>query len=122
MKLFGLIILGLSLFSFTFAQEARKIDEFSHEISCEDYLARIDSVVSTASANPTSKIFMFIYEGKTRKYKYNTSGDVIGKTDSLPQFGLVKVRIQSIKKLLAFLSVPIAIPSPILSQIKKQKN
>ena len=48
-----------------FGQETIEVDVFGG-INCEDYLARMDNVISQASNNPTAKIYVFVYEGKTK--------------------------------------------------------
>ncbi|HQU85809.1 MAG TPA: hypothetical protein PKY59_21915, partial [Pyrinomonadaceae bacterium] len=46
-----------------FSQEAQLIDEFSNNV-CDEYLMRMDNMLVKASANPTSTIYIFVYEGK----------------------------------------------------------
>ncbi len=76
-----------------------KIDEFG-SIQCEDYLARMDSVTVQASNNPGAKMYVVVYEGKTKRYKYSKSGSSTIVTLH-PQYGLANATIRSMKKYLA---------------------
>lgn len=79
----------------TFAQEAEKIDEFSN-LSCDEYLARVDGALVQAHNNPSSMIYVFIYEGKENIYNWRKK-----KTESVyPARGSAKAKIASIKKYL----------------------
>ena len=79
--------------SSVFAQSAVKLDEFS-AVNCDDYLARMDNVISEAQKNPTAKVHVFFYEGSSRTY--------YGKKEkALPVRGSVKAKTASMKKYIA---------------------
>jgi len=83
-----------------FSQEARKFDEFGG-IPCDDYLGRIDNVLAYARDNPTSTVYILIYEGKFKNDDEN-------KTESrLPTFGSAEAKIRSIKKRLSLRKFPV---------------
>lgn len=69
MKLISLTILLLSLFSCAFAQEARKVDEFSHYSPCGDFLARMQALLNEKESTSNSKIYVLYYEGKHEVFK-----------------------------------------------------
>lgn len=85
MKLVGLIILILSLYSCVFAQEAQKIDDFENLI-CDDYLTRMHRVIDEIDDVSNSKIYFLVYEGKEFGF--------------YPRQGLAKAKIESIKELI----------------------
>lgn len=92
MKIIGLIAFILITLSSIFAQEAQKIDEFSH-LMCDDYLGRISYIRQVADENPSSKLYVLIYEGRetqynSRKRKYEVA---------FPNYGSAKAKIASIK-------------------------
>ena len=86
--------------SSAFAQngEAVKIEELGAAINCEDYLARMDNILSQAQNDPNSQIYVFVYEGKTQRYKYKKDGSSNGTETLLPQLGLAKARIRSMRQ------------------------
>lgn len=93
MKIIGFILSILILCSSVFAQEAQKMDEVG-DINCEDYLARINNFNLSLRNDPTSKVYILIYEGKERRYNSQK-----GKTEPvLPAYGSAKARIRSIKQ------------------------
>lgn len=128
-----------------FSQEAAKIDEFEYT-NCEEYLARVDNLISHSMSNPTTKVYVFIYEGKTGEYDYRNQKIRY----SFPAFGLAKARIASMKKYISgfrgysidnfvfvnagflerakveFWDVPVGIappkPSPTLTKIKYRRG
>ncbi len=84
-----------------YSQEAKKIDEFEN-INCEDYLSRMDSAINEAHNNPSSTIYVLIYEGKELKYNSRKN-----KTELVfPNFGSAKAKIRSIKKYLLLRNFP----------------
>jgi hypothetical protein len=93
----GLIVLVVSaLPAFSQSNGSSKIDEFG-SVNCEDYLARMDTIIIQALNNPTARVFVFVYEGKIQRYKYKRDGSYT--TESvLPQYGLAKAKIRSMKK------------------------
>ena len=99
-KLFIGLICFIATASSAFAQapEAIKIDEFG-SVQCEDYLARMDYLISEANNNPSSRVFVLVYEGKTQRYKYRNGIDFTIES-VLPQYGLASARIRSMKKYL----------------------
>ena len=56
--------------------------------------------------NPDSKIYVFVYEGKVSQPIYKES-KLVGYKSLLPQYGLAKARIESMKKYLARKKVPV---------------
>lgn len=101
MKLFTGFALYLMLAFSASAQsnEAVKIDEFG-SINCEDYLARMDGAIVTASNNPTLKVIVFVYEGKIQTNKYKNDGSLLKVQSVLPEYGLARAKIRSMKKYL----------------------
>ena len=85
-----------------FSQEPSKIDEFE-TLSCDDYLGRMDYTISEARKNPSSTIYVLIYEGK--ELKYNESKKKVEQV--FPNFGSAKAKIRSIKKWLLHREAPI---------------
>ena len=82
--------------------EVRQIDEFGR-IYCDDYLARMDNAIITAKENPSSTVYILIYEGKEMRYNNRTKKDEL----MLPIFGSAKAKIDSIKKYLARRKFPL---------------
>ena len=94
-----IILLYLLVFvSTVFAQEAQKIEQFEI-VSCEEYLSRMDNVFLAVSANLTSKICVFVYEGKELAYSGKNGEFKI----FLPRFGQAKAKINSMIKRLSFI-------------------
>jgi hypothetical protein len=92
-KLFSVIFCSFLFCSSGFSQESEKIDEFSN-LQCDEYLARIDNMIVHSQNNPTSTIYVFVYEGKEKKYNNRKK-----KTeDVFPAFGSAKAKIISMKK------------------------
>lgn len=79
-----------------FSQEAQKLDEFER-ITCDDYLARMDNTINEARNNPSSTIYILVYEGKEIKYNSRKKKDEL----ALPTFGSAKAKIDSMKIYLA---------------------
>jgi len=95
------------LLSFAFSvsaqeKEARKIDEFG-KLGCDDYLARMDNAINEASNNPTSTVYILIYEGKEMKYNSRKRKDELVN----PVSGSAKAKIDSIKKYVSLRKFPI---------------
>lgn len=96
MKQKFLLTIIFCLFSaavFAQTDEGRKIDEFA-DIPCDGYLARMDAVLVTAQNNPSSTVYVLIYEGKELKYNSRKKK----KELVLPTFGSAEAKIRSIKK------------------------
>lgn len=79
-----------------FSQGAEKIQEFEN-ITCEDYLMRINGAAMEAQNDPTASVYIFVYEGKenvfnSRKHKMELM---------LPAIGSAKAKINSIKDYLS---------------------
>ncbi|MEJ7849452.1 MAG: hypothetical protein WKF92_15330 [Pyrinomonadaceae bacterium] len=84
------------------AQEASKIDEFE-SLGCDEYLARMDGAINEARQNPSSTIFVLIYEGKEPKYN-----EVKKKIEQVfPNFRSAEAKTRSIKKWLLHRELPI---------------
>lgn len=76
--------------------EPQKVDEFEN-LWCDEYLARMDAVIITAVNNPSSTVYVLIYEGRERQYNTRKK-----KTElMLPTFGSAEAKIRSIKKYLS---------------------
>ena len=90
------ITLLLTVSAFAQADQPRMIDEFG-VIPCDEYLARVDAAINEQYRNPGSQIYVFIYEGKEEKPVYK-NGRFVGNKAFLPQYGLAKVKIESMKK------------------------
>ena len=73
------------------------IDEFEN-VNCEAYLARMDNVTVQAANHPTASIHVVVYEGRHARRKY--SGESTTEW-VLPEYGLAKAKIRSMKKYLA---------------------
>lgn len=97
-KFFLILICLFTLTSSVFAQTetAGKFEEFG-DTNCEEYLARMDNVIFAAANNPSSKIYVFVYEGKLKKYEYKKDGSYTVKS-VFPQYGLANAKIRSMKK------------------------
>lgn len=76
--------------------EARKVDEFG-TVSCDDYLARMDSAIQESTNNPSATVYILIYEGKEVTYNARTKKE----EPVLPILGSTKAKIASIKEYLA---------------------
>lgn len=80
-----------------FGQEARKIDEFDDIYFCDDYLSRMDAVSNELKKNKSTKVYVFVYEGRET---------FVNKNDKtflrLPQKGQAKAYFDSIKGLLKY--------------------
>lgn len=100
-----LLLLSLSIIVSAQTPEAQKIDEFAN-VNCEGYLARMDNIFISALSDPSSKIYVFVYEGKLTKPKYDSTGKSIGYESALPQMGLAKARIRSMKQYLKMKNMP----------------
>ena len=100
-KFFIILICLVAFASSAFAQaeEMQKIDGYE-DVQCEEYLAHMDLAFNVANNNPASKVYFFVYEGKTKKYKYKKDGSY-ELISVLPQYGLAKTKIRSMKKLIA---------------------
>lgn len=72
-----------------FSQEAKQFDEFG-DLYCDDYLARMDYPRNEVKNNPSSTMYVLVYEGKERKNDKLT----------LPAFGQARARIHSMKELI----------------------
>lgn len=95
-QLFNFLFLILLVVSVSAqSNEAVKIDEFGN-LLCDEYLSRMDSVMSQANNNPNAEIYVFVYEGKTREFKCNGTGETY---NALPQYNLATTKIRSMKKL-----------------------
>lgn len=96
--LFFCVLFCISVFS----QKAEKIDEFSNP-PCDEYLGRIDTAIIQALDNPSSTIYILIYEG--REPIYNSRKN---KTElAFPAYGSAEAKIRSIKKYLTSRKVPV---------------
>ncbi len=102
MKTTFLALLFCILFcSSAFSQEAKKIDEFEN-IPCDEYLARMDVAIVQAYDNPSSSIYVLIYEGKELKYNSRKK-----KTELVsPNFGSAKAKIRSMKQYISLRKFP----------------
>lgn len=100
MKGFYLLVTFLSLAISAYAQtpqvEAKLLDEFEGN-GCEDYLGRLDYVGSVVAENPDSRVFVFVYEGKTRQVIQKPNSKYV-ENYVLPQYGLAGIRIDTMKK------------------------
>ena len=94
--LFSLLILfSFAVFVSAQTDEAEKIDEFANE-HCDAYLGRMDAAIEKAYKNPSSTIYVLIYEGKERKYNARKGVYEL----MLPNVGSAAAKISSIKKYL----------------------
>ena len=100
-----LLLISSSIIVSAQTQEAQKIDEFGN-INCEGYLARMDNTFLSALNDSSSKIYVFVYEGNLTKPKYDSNGKAIGSESALPQMGLAKARISSMKQYLKMKKMP----------------
>jgi len=74
------------------------IDSFEYP-DCDSYLARMDYVSIQASNNPSKRFVIFVYEGKTFRTERKNGKSSTGWF--LPEYGLGKAKIRSMKKYLA---------------------
>src|SRR5688572_5073152 len=82
-------------------KETRKIDELENT-PCDDYLSRMDATMVEAYNNPSSTVYVLIYEGKELKYNSRKN-----KTELVfPNYGSAKAKIRSIKKYLSIRKFP----------------
>jgi hypothetical protein len=91
--LFFCLLFCVSIFS----QKARKIDEFGN-LYCDYFLPRMDNFIAEVANSPTSKGYVFVYEGKLKRYKHDRHGDLIGTYYISPRFGEAKVNIKSMRR------------------------
>jgi len=100
-KFWGAFILAflVSATGYSQASNPMKIDEFD-SINCEEYLARMDAAMIQAKSNPTSQVFVYIYEGNVNRSKFQMDGTYSVKSVP-PEYGLANARIRSMKKFLA---------------------
>lgn len=91
------------LFIVTFAssisaqiKEARIIDKFGN-VSCDDYLSRMDNFWSNLNNSPNAKGYIFIYEGKLATGNYDKKGKYVGNKYISPKIGEAKERIKTMK-------------------------
>lgn len=93
------LILALSLCILfcvaAFSQKAEKIDEFTN-LTCEEYLSRMDGAISAARNNPSATVYVLIYEGKEQRYNSRQKKFV----PISPAYGLAKAQIKTIKEYL----------------------
>lgn len=59
----------------------------------------MDAAINQANDNPSSRVFVFVYEGKTQRCKYKKDGNYTIES-VLPQYGLGNAKIRSMKKYL----------------------
>lgn len=88
-------LLLISLFISVSAQtkEAMKLQEFN-KVNCDEYLNRMDIAIAEAQNNPTSTIYVFVYEGVEKRYNSRKK-----KTEAIPPiYGTAKAKIDSMKK------------------------
>lgn len=101
-KIFWALLFSLLFCVFTFSQEAVKVDEVEN-VQCDDYLARMDSPINLLRSEPSSTIYILVYEGMELIYNPRKQGIEL----VFPAFGSAKVKIRSIKKLLKIRRAPI---------------
>lgn len=96
MKKFYLIFTIYLLFCIpAFAQKAEKLDEFSN-LSCDEYLMRMDNALVRAHENPSATVYVYIYDGKENIYNPRK----MKMEMVLPARGSAKAKIASMKKYL----------------------
>jgi hypothetical protein len=96
------LICCLFLGGYVFSQEARKIVDDSN-VSCEEHLSRMDLVTIEAQNDPTTDVYVLVYEGKEKRYNQVTKKQEL----SLPAFGSAKANIRSIRKYLKTRGAPL---------------
>ena len=94
-----LLLLAFSIIVFAQTQEAQKIDDFG-TVACEEYLNKMNNNVFIVTNDPNSKIYIFVYEGKVTKAKYDFKGKFLDYEYVYPPFGLAKAKIRSMKQYL----------------------
>jgi len=87
------LIFCVFLSAVVFSQETWKLDEFEH-LSCDDYLGRMDTYISEARKDTSSKLYIVIYEGKEFRY----DGQMPNGRFVLPRFGSAQAKIRSMKQ------------------------
>lgn len=92
MKIISSLIFTLVCIFSVFSQEARKIDEFGN-ISCEDYLSRINNIFYHSRENPSANIYILVYEGKELIYNYRKKKEEL----VFPQYGLANYHVYLMK-------------------------
>jgi hypothetical protein len=97
MKLAIWSVVFCGLFSISvLCQSTEKVDEFEN-ITCDDYLARMDHAIYVASENPASTIYFLIYEGKEPQWSAQKK-----KSEFLyPHWDSANAKIRSMKKYIA---------------------
>jgi hypothetical protein len=95
LRLFLILVCFFMIASTTFAQtdETAKVDEFETP-TCEDYLSRMDGVQNFLRNNPSSNVYILVYEGKELRLNNRTGEYEL----AFPNFGSAKAKIRSMKK------------------------
>ncbi len=78
-----------------FPQKAEKFDEFD-SYPCDQYLSIFDALLQRAYENPSSTVYVLIYEGKEREYNFRKRKAKF----VLPKVGSAKAKIESMRKYL----------------------
>ena len=104
--LLAIILCLFALPVFGQTEAARKIDEFWN-VPCDEYLARADAMINEQVNNPGALIYVFIYEGKEKRPFYKNGKFVDYSKFVLPQYGLAKARIESMKNYLKLRKIPL---------------
>ena len=68
-RLIFVLLLCVTFWLPGYSQEAENIDAFG-TVNCEDYLARMDTVIQTVAENPSATVYILVYEGKESIYDY----------------------------------------------------
>lgn len=105
-RLFGFLIL-LSLVFTVSAQskEVQKLDEFGNT-NCDDYLARMDYLLSEINNSTNSKGYIFVYEGKLKEFTYHKNNRNQGTRYISSEVGSGKELIRYLKNQLSFRRFP----------------
>lgn len=96
MKIISLTILLLSLFSYVFAQEARKVVEFGNR-SCDDLTIGMIDFFDEVTSVKDSKGYIIVYNGKVLRPLYNQQNKTV-----YPHRNEAKAEIENIKTRIKF--------------------
>ncbi len=86
-------------------KEARKVDEFTNT-NCDDYSARMDSLLTEVSNYSDAKGYVFVYEGKLKQYVYDKNPKRERIKFVSPEVGMAKELIGYLKNHLLFRNYP----------------
>ncbi|MEP6848934.1 MAG: hypothetical protein ABI999_08755 [Acidobacteriota bacterium] len=89
----------------TQTNKTQKADEFGN-ISCDEYIARMDNFFLALNKEPEAKGYVMVYEGDVERAIHDRQGNPIGSHFVLPGRNQAKASIFTMKERLAFSKYP----------------